>query len=61
LVGASAEDLVLDCYWLAQWYHQNPEVFLAMPLSQMQLHMARSQQIFRMRAAAQAAAADDGY
>jgi hypothetical protein len=50
---------VLDCYWLAQWYHQNPEVFLAMPLSHTQLHMRRTQEIARMRAAAQRAA-DDG-
>jgi hypothetical protein len=40
----------LDCYWLAQWYHQSPEHFLAMPLSQIHLHMTRTQQIAELRA-----------
>ena len=38
-------DYVLDCYWLARWYHQNPEVFLSMPISQVQLHIMRTMQI----------------
>jgi hypothetical protein len=46
----AAEDLVLDCYWLARWYHQSPEHFLAMPISAVQTHMSRTQQIIeRMR------------
>jgi len=50
VVGEDA-GLVLDCYWLAQWYHQSPEVFLAMPLSQVQTHMMRTQQIAEIRRA----------
>jgi hypothetical protein len=41
----AAEDLVLDCYWLARWYHQSPEHFLQMPISAVQVHMRRTQQI----------------
>jgi hypothetical protein len=41
----AAENLVLDCYWLARWYHQSPEHFLAMPISEVYLHMRRTQQI----------------
>jgi hypothetical protein len=40
---------VLDCYWLARWYHQCPDVFLAMPLSQVRLHIIRTQQIGNLR------------
>ena len=34
------EDMVLDCYRLARWYHQSPEVFLNMPLDEVRLHLA---------------------
>lgn len=34
------EDLVLDCLRLAQFFHVNPEIFLAMPLSEMWLHLS---------------------
>lgn len=36
------EDLVLDCYRLARWYHQSPEVFLNMPLDEVHLHLLRT-------------------
>jgi hypothetical protein len=36
---------VLDCYWLARWYHQSPDVFLTMPLSQVRMHFTRSLQL----------------
>ena len=52
-------NIVLDCYWLAQWYHQSPDVFLAMPLSQVRIHMMRTQQIAELRRA-HAAAQDNG-
>jgi hypothetical protein len=48
LVGAD-DDIVLDCYWLARRYHQSPDVFLALPLSQVQLHVMRTQQIANLR------------
>jgi hypothetical protein len=42
---ADTESLVLDCYRLARWYHQSPDVFLAMPQSEMRLHLWRSIQL----------------
>ena len=30
---------MLDCYRLARWYHQSPNVFLDMPLSEVREHM----------------------
>jgi hypothetical protein len=45
-----SENIVLDCYWLARWFHQSPEHFLEMPISRVALHMSRTQQmIARMR------------
>jgi hypothetical protein len=38
LVGDEA-DLVLDCYRLARWYHQSPDVFLNMPLDDVRMHL----------------------
>jgi hypothetical protein len=38
-------DPVLDCYWLARWYHQSPDVFLDLPLSQVRLHVMRTNQL----------------
>lgn len=48
LVGGDSEQLVLDCYWLARWYHQSPEHFLAMPLSDVHLHIFRTNQLTRL-------------
>jgi hypothetical protein len=39
------ERAILDCYWLAEIYHQNPEVFLNMPMSDVRLHIARTVQL----------------
>jgi plasmid maintenance system antidote protein VapI len=36
---------VLDCYRLARWYGQSPEVFLNMTFSEVRLHMQRSMQL----------------
>jgi hypothetical protein len=41
LVG-DEEDLILDCYRLARWYHQSPDVFLALPLDKVRLHLNRT-------------------
>lgn len=43
------EDLVIDCYRLARFYHQNPEVFLAMPIGQVRLHMERTIRLRRLQ------------
>ena len=42
MVVGEDKDLVLDCYFLARFYHQNPEVFLNMPLSMMRRHLDRT-------------------
>jgi len=42
---ADTESVVLDCYRLARWYQQSPDVFLSMPLSHVKLHMYRSLQL----------------
>jgi hypothetical protein len=47
---ADTEALVLDCYRLARWYQQSPDVFLNMALSQVKMHLYRSLQLAaRMR------------
>lgn len=46
-------NIILDCYRLARWYHQSPDHFLDMPVSVMRKHMARTAELSRaMRAAA---------
>jgi hypothetical protein len=47
LVGGG--DPVLDCYWLARWYHQCPDVFLSMPMSQVEMHMKHTLKIAELR------------
>jgi hypothetical protein len=44
LVGYD-DSLILDCYRLARWYHQNPEVFLSMTVGDVRLHMQRTLQL----------------
>jgi hypothetical protein len=45
------DDVVLNAYRLARWYHQNPVVFLEMPLSELQLHVARTEQLRKIQEA----------
>src|SRR5262249_31009909 len=62
LVGAGrfddAHQLVLDCYRLSRWFAQNPEVFLAMPLSNVRMHIHYAAELARLQQ--QAAADSDG-
>jgi hypothetical protein len=51
LVGGE-EEVILDCYRLARWYHVSPEVFLAMPLSDVSLHLHRTAQCDRAQRSA---------
>lgn len=44
LVG-SENEIVLDCYRLARFYHQSPLVFLQMPLSEVRMHLMRTNQL----------------
>jgi hypothetical protein len=55
LVGGE-EDIILDCYRLARWYHVSPEVFLSMPVSDIEMHRYRTAQCDREQ---QAATGDD--
>ncbi len=48
--------MILDCYRLARWYHVSPELFLAMPLSEVNLHLRRTAQLDREQ---QARTSDD--
>jgi hypothetical protein len=45
---ASDENLVLDCYRLARFYHTSPDLFLNMTLSEVQLHLYRTIQLTRI-------------
>jgi hypothetical protein len=44
MVGTE-DDIILDCYRLARFYHVSPEVFLSMTSSEVLLHMQRTAQI----------------
>ena len=33
------EDVILNCYRLAERYHQNPDIFVEMPLSKIDAHI----------------------
>jgi hypothetical protein len=55
LVGGE-QDIILDCYRLARWFHVSPKVFLSMPLSEVGLHRYRAAQCDREQ---QAATGDD--
>jgi hypothetical protein len=37
--------LILNCYRLARWYGQNPEVFLQMTVNEVRLHLQRTEQL----------------
>jgi hypothetical protein len=45
LVLGDEDDTILNCYWLARWYHQSPEHFLSMRVSDVRLHMVRTAQM----------------
>jgi hypothetical protein len=59
-LAGDEDSIVLDCYWLAQWYHQSPEHFLSMPLLDVAMHVARSRQLAELRRAAARTDDDDG-
>ena len=53
------QEIILDCYRLARWYHQPPDHFLNMPLSDVRLHLIRTIELAKiMRSEAQDS--DDG-
>lgn len=46
------EDIILNCYRLAQHYHQNPEVFTEMSLSRLDTHIYYTGRLIELREAA---------
>ena len=51
--GVLSDDFVLDCYRLADHYHQPPDVFLAMTAGEIRLHMRRTVELMRQKRAAE--------
>jgi len=47
LVGVD-DTIILDCYRLAKYYSTSPDVFLNMPIGEVQLHLYRTFQLARM-------------
>jgi hypothetical protein len=45
--------LILNCYRLADRFHQSPEVFLEMPLSRIDMHVHYTVKLTRLQRAAQ--------
>lgn len=58
LVGED-NNIILDCYRLARFYHQSPDVFLAMPLTDVRLHLIRTIELSRIMRQ-EAGSDDDG-
>jgi hypothetical protein len=48
---AAAEEMILDCYRLAHYYHQHPDVFLNMELAEVRIHAYRTAQLIERRRA----------
>ena len=38
-MGGPPEDIILSCYKLARYFHVDPDVFLAKPISELGRHM----------------------
>jgi plasmid maintenance system antidote protein VapI len=44
-----ADEIILDCYRLAHYYHQSPDLFLNMQLKDVRLHLRRTSQLVRLQ------------
>jgi hypothetical protein len=53
------EELILNCYRLAHRYHQNPDVFLSMSISDIGRHIHYTIRQIELRKEAQSVADDD--
>jgi len=40
---------VLNCYWLAEHFHQHPKVFLDLPLSEVRMHVSHTLELIEVR------------
>lgn len=43
------EELIINCYRLAHYYHQRPDVFTEMPLSQVNTHIKYTVRLIEMQ------------
>jgi hypothetical protein len=53
LVPGDPDELILNCYRLADRFHQNPEVFLEMPMSRIEQHVLYTVKLTRLQRQAQ--------
>jgi hypothetical protein len=54
------EDFVLDCYRLADRYHQSPDVFLGMPITHIRQHIEFTLKLIEAQRKAAGENDDDG-
>jgi hypothetical protein len=52
------DSIILNCYRLARFYHQPPDVFLSMTVGEVQLHLQRTIQLANIMAKEQSSAND---
>lgn len=59
MVEPDPDELILNCYRLADWYHQNPDLFLSMPISRIDDHLHYTAKLIDAKQRAQARDSDD--
>jgi hypothetical protein len=52
------DDIILNCYRLAERYHQNPDVFVDMPLSKIDAHIRYTVRLIEAQNRARESGAD---
>ncbi len=52
-VDVNPDDLILNCYRLADRFHQDPTIFLEMPISQVDRHIYWTVELIKAQRAAQ--------
>jgi hypothetical protein len=58
-LGRNNEDIVLNCYRLARYYHIDPRTFLNMPLSEVQMHLNCTLRLEQIRSNAASSLEDE--
>lgn len=58
-VAPDPDELIINCYRLADRYHLNPDVFLDMPISRIDMHVRYTVRLMEMKEAAQRKVDDD--
>ena len=59
LEDVNADEVILNCYRLADRFHQNPEIFLDMPMSRINWHIHFTIKLIEAQNKARAAQSDD--